>query len=165
MENNFGIVSGLDCYISAFVGMYAGIAVDKYNRKNLLAGAILIFSMTSIITGTASSLGMICLMRLILGAAESAFMPATYSLIQDLFPQKMRSRANAIIASGNFIGDGMASLYIIFISTFGWRAAIMNMGCFGAIISLLVFTLIKEPKRGASEDAPVTGIEFVEEPQ
>jgi sugar phosphate permease len=75
-------------------------------------------------------------------------MPAIYSLIQDMFPAKMRSRANSIISCGNDIGDGIASLYIIFIAKFGWRAAITNMGMVGMMIGLSVLAFIKEPKRG-----------------
>jgi MFS family permease len=81
LEKNFGIISGLDCYISAFAGMFAGVYVDKYNRRNLLAGAIILCSLSSILTGSVSSVAMICAMRLVLGAAQSAFMPAVYSLI------------------------------------------------------------------------------------
>ena len=75
----------------------------------------------------------------------------------------MRSRANSIISCGNYIGDGIASLYIIFISMFGWRAAIQNMGMVGMLVGFSVLAFIKEPKRESV--APAVEVETPPEPK
>lgn len=123
LANNFGLISSLDCYVSSIFGMVLGFLIDKYNRKNILGGVVILSSLASIFTGSVSSFAGLILMRLILGMAQSGFLPAIYSLVRDTFPKSMRSRANSIISCGNYIGDSLASLYILFIAKFGWRAA------------------------------------------
>lgn len=75
-------------------------------------------------------------------------MPATYSLIGDYFPTKFRSRANALITCGHFLGYGLASLIVILVANSGWRSALKYVGFFGFSIGALITLLVKEPTRG-----------------
>lgn len=149
LSNNFGIISSLDCYISSIFGVLMGFLVDKYNRKNILGGIVILCSMASVATGTINSLGVLIAMRLVLGMCQSGFMPAIYSLVQDTFPKNMRSRANSVISCGNYIGDSLASLYIIFIAQYGWRSAQNNIGYIGLLIGAAVLFFLREPSRSS----------------
>lgn len=63
----------------------------------------------------------------------------------------MRSTANSIENSGYFFGAGLASLMILIIKKFGWRAMYFTMGSIGLVLSFLTLVLIKNPqvpKRG-----------------
>jgi sugar phosphate permease len=64
-----------------------------------------------------------------------------------MFPKGMRSRANSLLSSGQMIGEGIASLYIIMLVKFGWKAVFLNIGSVGMLIALGIFALIKEPAR------------------
>ena len=86
LSNNFGIISSLDCYVSSIFGMVMGFAVDKYNRKNILGAIVMLCSLASVATGSINSLAMLIAMRIALGMCQSGIMPATYSLVQDIFP-------------------------------------------------------------------------------
>ena len=95
----FGVISSIDSLFNA-CGIFLGTAIDKSNRKNLIVGMVGLCSIASIITGSVSSLIVLCAMRLILGVCQSAYMPAIFSLIQDLVPKGMRARANSMISCG-----------------------------------------------------------------
>ena len=87
-------------------------------------------------------------MRFLLGAFESACNPASYSLIADYFPPAYRSTANAIETSGSYVGGGIASICILLIKAYGWRAMYQTIGVAGMIMGILIMLLIKEPQRG-----------------
>ena len=128
--------------------MVLGYFVDKYNRKNILGSIVIICSLASILTGSINSLACLIAMRVVLGMAQSGFMPAIYSLVQDIFPKRMRSRANSVISCGNYIGYSLARLNILYIAKYGWRSAQNNVGYVGVLVGLLVLIFIKEPVRG-----------------
>ena len=83
-----------------------------------------------------------------LGGFESACNPASYSLIADYFPPNYRSTANAIETAGSYVGGGMASLSILLIKAYGWRAMYKIIGIAGIITGIASMVLIKEPGRG-----------------
>ena len=89
-----------------------------------------------------------CALRFLLGAVQSAFIPTSYSLIADYFPPEYRSRANAVSISGSYLGSALASLTVLLISKWGWRAMYKIVGIAGIILGILFMILVKEPKKG-----------------
>jgi MFS family permease len=89
-----------------------------------------------------------CFMRFALGGFESACNPASYALIADYFSPKYRSTANAIETSGSYVGGGLASIGVILIKKYGWRAMYQIMGGLGMVLGAFVLLYIKEPGRG-----------------
>ena len=149
MKNYFGIISSF-VFSSSYstLGVYAGVLSGKLNRVNLLGISCILWSATSLGAGLLSPFYCFILMRFLLGAFESACNPASYSLIADYFPPAYRSTANAIETSGSYVGGGIASICIILIKMWGWRAMYKIIGIGGMIMGLLTMLLVKEPERG-----------------
>ena len=64
----YGILSGFGFYATYSVfGMLVGQVVDRVNRKNFLAGMVILCSLSTFMTGAVNSLVVLVLMRLILG--------------------------------------------------------------------------------------------------
>lgn len=59
----------------------------------------------------------------------------------------MRARANAVMSSGQIAGEGLASLYIIFLVKYGWKAVFLNIGTVGMLLAFGIISFIKEPIR------------------
>ena len=95
----FGIISSIDSLFSAF-GILIGRTIDKKNRKNLLAGFLGACSIAVILSGSIHSILILCVARVVMGICSSAYMPTIFSLIQDMFPKRMRARANSLISCG-----------------------------------------------------------------
>lgn len=148
LNEYYGLLSGLAFSLSFSVcGIFAGIAVDKYNRVRLLSIMAILWSVTSVVTGSVNSLLVLALMRFFLGATLSAAEPAMYSIVADYFPTKMISTANSILFAGSYVGAAASSLCIMLTSKFGWRGAFNIMG-YGGILAGLAMLIVREPIRG-----------------
>lgn len=104
--------------------------------------------MTSLVTAQTSSFAVLCLMRFILGMCVSATEPTAFSILGDYFPKRLRTTANSLMNTANYIGYGLSTLIILLIQKFGWRQSYTLIGSAGIIISVLGFLVIKEPERG-----------------
>jgi len=125
-----------------------GLLVDKMSRKKLLVGAVIAFSMSTLVSSVTTSFGVLLLMRFFLGALVSATEPAAFSMLGDLFPRTVRTTANSIVGTGSYLGSGLASLLIMITGTYGWRAAYFSKAVFGLVTGFFAFLVLKEPERG-----------------
>ena len=125
-----------------------GLLVDKMSRKKMIVGAVIAWSMSTLVSSVTTSFGVMLAMRFILGALVSATEPAAFSMLGDLFPRTVRTTANSIVGTGSYLGSGLASLLIMIVSTYGWRAAYVVKAAFGLATGLAAFFLLKEPERG-----------------
>jgi MFS family permease len=155
---------------------------DRYSRTKLMAGAAVVWSIATALTGlmdhspvlpggihfnvplvqfTLSLSGVavvLCLVRAAVGVGESSYSTITPSLIADYFPLSKRATAlgifQAAIPMGFALGYVIGALLAHF---FGWRMAFMIVGVPGLITAFFVWRLV-EPVRGASDqDAQVKG--------
>lgn len=149
----YGLLSGAGFSLSfSICGILWGIAADKYNRKTIITLACLGWSLTSLCTGTFNSLGLLALMRVLLGVTQSACEPSSFSIIQDIFPSNKQSTAISILTSAPYLGSGLSSLSVIMIASMGWRACFQFMGGVGLVFGALGLLLVREPKRGGVKE-------------
>src|SRR6516225_12486555 len=78
--------------LSAFFWSYAlmqipiGWLADRFNLRWLYAGCFALWSLTSGLTGFAGSLGMLLVLRVLLGIGESVYLPGGLKLVSVMFP-------------------------------------------------------------------------------
>lgn len=146
-----GIAFGL---FYAAVGLPVAWLADRYNRKNIIAIAIAIWSTMTALSGLAVNFTTLFLARMGVGIGEAGGSPPSQSLVVDYFPPERRAWAMGIlfmyIPLGFFVGfllGGWINEY------FGWRTAFMVIGLPGLLLAALVFFTVREPPRGFSEPA------------
>lgn len=150
----YGLISSFVFSASySTLGVWAGVLSGKMSRKVLLGVACICWSATSFGAGAVPSFAFFCLMRFMLGGFESACNPASYALIADYFSPKYRSTANAIETAGSYVGGGLASIGVILIKKYGWRAMYKIIGGVGVLMGAFVLAFVKEPVRGAFDFA------------
>lgn len=152
-DSELGLLAGF-AYGLAFAAaaIPAGMLVDRVNRKNLLAGALALWSGLTALCGLANSYLTLLLGRAAVGVAESAGSPTGISLLADYFKPSQRASAigiwylsSALGVFGTYlVGGYVASIY-------GWRAAFFVAGLPGLLIAAIVFASLREPLRGASD--------------
>ena len=107
------------------------------NRNRMLAFCCIIWSLTSIATGSIDSLVVLAIMRFGLGVAQAATEPMIFSLLADTFPASKQPLANSVIEAGPYIGSGISCLGVILVATIGWRSCFNWMGAIGVAVGIL----------------------------
>ena len=103
----FGLAFSIDFVVS---GLIMGRLVDGTNRRNLLCFALIGWSIGAIVCGLAHSFAVLLVGRLLIGAAEAALAPASYSLIADLFPMARRGRPITLLIATSSFGSALSNI-------------------------------------------------------
>jgi EmrB/QacA subfamily drug resistance transporter len=90
----------VDSYALVFAGLLltAGAIGDRFGRKGALNAGLLIFGGASAGAAFASSSGQIIALRAVMGIGAALIMPATLSILTNVFPPHERAKAIAVWA-------------------------------------------------------------------
>tara|TARA_R110002110_G_scaffold205066_1_gene416687 strand:- start:79731 stop:81041 length:1311 start_codon:yes stop_codon:yes gene_type:complete len=154
-DAQLGLLSG---FSFALVYITAGIPIaywaDRTNRRNIIAGALTIWSGMTAISGLAQNYTHLLLARIGVGIGEAGGSPPAHSMISDYYPPEKRGTALAIYSTGVHVGVLMGFILGGVISqAFGWRIAFMAVGLPGVLFALVFFLTVREPQRGRWESA------------
>jgi MFS family permease len=157
-DTMLGVMSGL-----AFAVIYAGLGVplarvaDRRSRRDLMAAAIVAWSVMSVLAGLARTFPQLVAARFGVGIGEAGYSPAGFSMVSDYFPRSRRQTATAIVNSGPQVGM-MLGLVIggLVAPVWGWRAAFFVAGAPGLLFAVLFRLTVREPFRGMADGAAPT---------
>jgi AAHS family 4-hydroxybenzoate transporter-like MFS transporter len=127
--------------------LFTGQAVDRYNRKLILGLACFGWGLSTFLSGTVATVYGIALCRFMTGVFMSAFDPARFSIVNDLFPIERQAMAVSVMTSSIFPGAGLATLSVIPLVRIGWRSTLQVVGVSAMIIGSMFLLFVKEPKR------------------
>ncbi len=152
-DTQLGLLSG-----TAFALFYGALGVpmgwlaDRYNRRNLIAGCLALWSVMTALCGFATSVGSLFLARMAVGVGEAGGAPPAYSLVSDYFPAARRSSIFAVLSSATPFGVGVGLFFGGWANHYlGWRWALIGVGFPGLFLALLIRFTLKEPARGAAD--------------
>jgi len=152
-DTQLGLLGGI---AFAIFYTFAGIPIARWAdvgvRKNIVALALVIWSVMTMFTSTAKGFGTLLIARVGVGIGEAGCSPPIHSLISDMYPEEERATALSTYALGIPIGAAIGTLVGGWIGEyFGWRMAFMVVGLPGIIVAIVVFFTVREPPRGHSE--------------
>ncbi len=152
-DTELGLLSG---FIFAIFYVVLGIPIAQYadrgNRRNIVAGALGLWSIMTAISGYAGNFLQLLLARMGVAVGLAGESPSAHAMISDYFPKEKRSAAFSFYSTGLYIGILIAFLMGGYLNQhYGWRRAFFVMGIPGIIFSLLFFVTVKEPKKGATD--------------
>ncbi len=125
---------------------------DRWNRRNLIALAVAVWSGMTALSGLAANIWQLTLARIGVGVGEAGCSPPAHSMIADLYPPEQRSSAMGFYTLG--ISAGIMLAYLAggwVVQNMGWREAFFIIGLPGLLLALIVRFTLPEPRRGASE--------------
>ncbi|CAN5240088.1 MFS transporter [soil metagenome] len=161
-DGQMGMLGSLGYALAfAIAAIPMGYLVDRVNRRNMLVGILALWSVMTAVCASASSYVHLLLARMGVGIAESGGAPTAMSMVSDYFPPKQRSTAIGIWYLSSAIGTGIIFLVGGFLAqSFGWRTVFLVAGVPGLVMALILFLVVREPRRGGSEimslDTPET---------
>ncbi len=131
------------------MGIPLSWVADRYNRKNLLAASMAVWSAMTALCGMSQGYMQLLLARIGVGIGEAGGTPACNSIVADYFPANRRAMAMTVFALGAPIGAWLgADMAGAVAAEYGWRAAFYVLGIPGIVLALIVYLTIKEPARG-----------------
>jgi predicted MFS family arabinose efflux permease len=152
-DTQLGLLGGI-----AFALFYATLGIpiawlaDRYNRRNIIAVAVGLWSVMTAVCGLATGFVSLFLARIGVGVGEAGGIPPSYSLISDYVERAKRGTVFAILNTSipvgvftGFMVGGWVNEY------YGWRAAFVAVGLPGILLAILVRFTLREPPRGFAD--------------
>jgi EmrB/QacA subfamily drug resistance transporter len=149
----------VDSYLLVFAGLLLvfGVLGDRFGRKRALQAGISIFGLASLGALVANSADQVIVVRAAMGVGAALIMPATLSIIANLFTGKERGKAIAIWAALAAIGIGLGPLTGgLLLEYFDWSSVFMVNVPFAIAALLLGIRYVPESRdpRPGSFDLP-----------
>ena len=153
-----------------FVGAAAsGVLADRYGRRAILMGTLLVYSIATGLTALAWGYGVLLLLRFVTGLGLGGELPVASTLVAEVAPSKQRGRMLVLLESFWAYGWILAALigYLV-IPEYGWRVAFL-IGALPAFYVIILRRRLPESPRyllrkgrhaEAREAAAALGVEY-----
>jgi MFS family permease len=149
-----GLVASSFMWVYALALPLAGIVGDRLSRKTLILVGLIFWSLITLATALSTTYWHLLLFRALEGFGEAFYFPASMALISDYHGRRTRSRAMAIHQSAVYAGTIAGGTLAGFLAEYyGWRGGFYVFGILGALLGLVLWGLLREPKRGQADTA------------
>lgn len=125
-----------------------GWLADRFGSKYVIVISIALWSVFTVSTSFAWSLGSLIAIRLVFGIAEGSFPPAAIKAVAEMFSKDNKPKMTAFLTSSNYAGSMIAPLVMApLILGLGWRHAFEVIGFAGIAFAAAYLLLVpNDPK-------------------
>jgi len=129
---DWGLVTGAFAIAYALFEIPSGYLADRFGARAMLTRIVLWWSVFTALTGFASKLWPLMIIRFLFGAGEAGAYPTASTSVFRWFPAVEHGRAFGVILLSGQLGGAIAPLLIVPIQThFGWRVSFYLFGILG----------------------------------
>lgn len=151
-EPEVGLISTLFMITAAICTVIFGFLNDRVNRKWLLFGGSIYYSISSLFVGYAQSYEQLLLFKILTGVGIGVVVPVAYSIITDMFKATARSRVFSVFGVALTLGGALGTIISGNYGEAGnWRTPFILIGIINIVAAVSVIFL-NNPKRGAKEE-------------
>jgi EmrB/QacA subfamily drug resistance transporter len=137
----------------------AGLLGDRYGRKKLLLGALVVFGAASLACAYASSAGELIAARAALGLGAAFIIPLSLSVLPVLFSEEERQRAITITVGATFVAFPIGPILGGWLLThYWWGSVFLINGPVIALALLAVALLLPESRSSQRPRLDLVGI-------
>jgi EmrB/QacA subfamily drug resistance transporter len=118
----------VDSYVLVFAGLLLtmGALGDRFGRAGALATGLAIFGVASLVASQTTTATQLISARAVMGIGGALIMPATLSIITDVFPREERGRAIGIWAGVAGAGIGLGPIVGgVLLESFAWGSVFL----------------------------------------
>jgi MFS family permease len=173
-DTQFSLLSGFAfVFFYAFLGLPIARLADRFSRRLIIGLGIVFWSVMTAFGGIAQSYPQLFWARVAVGAGESSFAPATYSILTDCFPREKLPMAMSLLSLGFVCGGGFAliaggaalsaaaAIGPVVLPLVGglhsWQLVFFMVGLPGLMVALLMATVAEPARRGLMPGAGGAG--------
>ena len=158
-DTQLGLISSAFFWVFAVLVPIAGSLGDVVSRKQLIVGAVLVWSAATGASGIAAGFLWLLVCRGATAFGESFYYPSASSMIGDYHGEKTRATAMAIHQTSVYTGIIVSGVLAGYVGqTYGWRAAFLGFGAAGIVVAIVSSIVLQEPVRGQSEQVGNPGV-------
>jgi len=158
---------GLGAIGSFFLWSYAiaspisGHIGDRTNRARAVTWSLAAWSVITLLTGFVTARWQLLSMRVLLGVAESMYLPAAMALVAEYHTSGTRAKALSLLSIGQYLGMVVGATLAGFLGDrFGWRSPLCVLGIAGILLAIVCFAIL--PRGVGGEAAAAPDISFVD---
>ncbi|HSE98911.1 MAG TPA: MFS transporter, partial [Blastocatellia bacterium] len=129
----------------ALGGIAFGVMADYIGRTKALAATILIYSLFTGLSAAAGSWWELAIYRFITGLGLGGEWAAGAALVAEVWPDRLRAKAGAILQSAAAFGYFFAAVINLYAGVVSWRYVFL-IGALPAIFVLFIRLIVKEPE-------------------
>jgi len=149
-----GVVGSAFMWAYAAALPFAGVVADRVNRKHLILGGLLFWSLITLATGFATEFWHLVLFRSLEGLGEAFYFPASMSVIADYHGKETRSRAMGLHQSSVYAGTVLGGAVAGYCGErFGWQSGFFLFGGLGILLAAVLVLFLREPVRETVQSA------------
>jgi MFS family permease len=140
-----GLVTTFTMVASAAGGIACGIVADRIGRRRTLIYTILLYSLASGGSATATGLGTLLFWRALVGIGLGGEWSAGSVLVAESWPAEHRAKAISFMQSGWALGYLLAAaISAVVLPAYGWRALFL-VGVLPAFLTVAIRRRVSEP--------------------
>ena len=136
----------------------AGRLSDQFGRKRIFLGAVVLFTVASLLCALSTNIYMLIVFRTLQALGGGAFMPSAVGIVSDVFGRN-RERAIGLFTSvfpiGGLIGPVVGAILVTFWS---WRGIFLINIPLGIIVLVLGLLVLPESRRSSRARLDLLGI-------
>jgi MFS family permease len=161
-DAQLGLTLSLFLWVYALCSPIAGMLGDRFPRRTLIVGSLVLWSAITALTGASGSAVALLVCRGLMGFAESVFFPAAVTLTAHAHSPSSRSRAVALFTTAQLGGTVMGGWYGGTMAEHQhWRWAFGSLGLAGIFYALPYAWFLRrigEPAKTATPGWSVGGL-------
>ncbi len=132
----------------------AGYAGDRFSRRTVILASLVGWSVASALCGLARTGWELVALRVLLAAAQVAYMPTAQALVADVHNAATRAKASGLFQAGSYVGIFLAGLPAAAVAThFGWRIMLVLSGMLGLVLAAVMWRYLPDQRQTAVEAA------------
>jgi MFS family permease len=156
-EANWGTILALFKWVYAGLSPVGGYLADRYSRRHVIAGSLLVWSAVTWTTGHVHTYEQLLATRALMGVSEAFYIPAALALIADFHTGRTRSRAVGFHQMGIYTGVIIGGFggYAADHPALGWRWGFEACGIIGVVYAVPLFLLLRNPSKPPRSEGAV----------
>jgi len=156
-----GSLSSILFYVYAAAQIPLGPMIDRLGSRLVISGCGVLTAVGGIVFSQAGSMGEAMAGRVLIGVGTSAVLMATFTIFSHWFTKQEFGKVSGLMVAVGNLGNlaGTAPLAMA-VSLIGWRSSFLVTGVLQALITLLVFCIVRDrPAQTAAEASDQTASE------